>query len=225
MDLLRRIEWSGRAVRDLRAARRSRTDTAAELLALALALNHEGWTSEGITLGWEVHRRKGGQWSVTLMRAIYPLPYRAAVEQAAAKEGLDAGFVAGLMRQESMFDHDIVSAAGAVGLMQLMPRTATGLAGESGVTEFHTGQLQVPEINLMLGSRYLASLLRRFRGSRTGALISYNAGPHRFVSWRNFPEYSVDEELFIERIPFSETRRYVKNVEANAYIYRRLYDL
>ena len=225
MDLLRQIGWSGRAVRDLRAARRSRTDTTGQLLALALALNEAGWTSEGITLGWEVHRRKGGQWSVALMKAIYPLPYRAAVEQSAAREGLDPGFIAGLMRQESMFDHDIVSSAGAVGLMQLMPRTATGLAGESGVTEFHTGQLEVPEINLLLGSRYLASLLRRFRGSRTGALISYNAGPHRFVTWRDFPEYSVDEELFIERIPFNETRRYVKAVEANAYIYRRLYDL
>jgi soluble lytic murein transglycosylase len=225
MDLLRRIGWSGRAVRDLRAARGARVTTAAQLLALSQALNEEGWTSEGITLGWEVHRRKGGQWSVALMQAIYPLPYRSAVEHSAAREGLDPGFVAGLMRQESMFDHDIVSSAGAVGLMQLMPRTATGLAGESGVTEFHTGQLEVPEINLLLGSRYLASLLRRFSGSRTGALISYNAGPHRFVSWRDFPEYSVDEELFIERIPFNETRRYVKNVEANAYIYRRLYDL
>lgn len=225
MNLLRRIGWSGRAARDLRAARRSRNDTVGELLALALALNEAGWTSEGITLGWEVHRRKGGQWSVALMQAIYPLPYRAAVERTAAKEGLDPGFVAGLMRQESLFDHDIVSTAGAVGLMQLMPRTATGLAGESGVAEFHTGQLEVPEINLLLGSRYLASLLQRFSGSRTGALISYNAGPHRFVSWRNFPEYSVDEELFIERIPFSETRRYVKNVEANAYIYRRLYNM
>jgi soluble lytic murein transglycosylase-like protein len=225
MNLLRRVGWSGRAVRELRAARRARSDAPPQLLALSLALNQAGWTSEGIALGWEVHRRKGGQWSLALMRAIYPLPYRAAVEETAAREGLDPGFVAGLMRQESMFDHDVVSSAGAVGLMQLMPRTATGLAGETGVTEFHTGQLDVPEINLLLGSRYLASLLRRFRGSRTGALISYNAGPHRFVSWRDFPEYSVDEELFIERIPFDETRRYVKNVEANAYIYRRLYDL
>ena len=225
MDLLRQIGWPARAARDLRAVRRSRPDTPAQLLALAIALNEDGWTSEGIALAWEVHRQKGGQWSVALMQAIYPLPYRAAVEQVAANEGLDPGFVAGLMRQESLFDNDIVSAAGAVGLMQLMPRTAMGLAGETGVTEFHAGQLDVPEINLLLGSRYLASLLRRFSGSRTGALISYNAGPHRFVSWRDFPEYNVDEELFIERIPFEETRRYVKNVEANAYIYRRLYGL
>ncbi len=225
MNLLARLGWPERARREYRRFRFGAGEAAAQLLALSLALQDAGWTSEGVALGWEVHRRKGGQWSEPLMRAIYPLPYRDALVDAAHREGLDPGFVAGLARQESVFDREIVSPAGAIGLMQLMPRTAAGLAGETGMSEFRTDQLVVAEINMELGSRYLASLLRRFRGSRTAALMSYNAGPHRFVRWREFPEYAVDEELFIERIPFAETRRYVKNVEANAYIYRRLYDL
>ena len=81
-------------------------------------------------------------------------------------------------------------------------------------------------MNLRLGTRYLREQLDRFGGSRTAALIAYNAGPHRYIRWREFPEFNgSDPELAIDRIPFSETRRYVKAINAHAYVYRHLYGL
>jgi len=78
---------------------------------------------------------------------------------------------------------------------------------------------------MTLGARYLRDMLDRYGGSVTPALISYNAGPHRYVRWREYPEFQADAELMIERIPFSETRIYVKTIMAYRYIYRRLWGL
>lgn len=93
------------------------------------------------------------------------------------------------------------------------------------IAEFRSEQLVVPEVNLALGSRYLRELLERRGGSLVPALISYNAGPHRYLQWRDFVEREADPELFVERIPFRETRDYVKAVIALEYIYARLYGL
>jgi soluble lytic murein transglycosylase len=133
--------------------------------------------------------------------------------------------VAGVARQESAFDPRAVSSAGAVGLMQLMPATAAELARASRRPAPDRDALTNPELSLALGARYLADLLARFDGSRTAALISYNAGPRRYLRWRSYPEFRGDRELMIERIPFAETRRYVKAVLRNVELYRRLYDL
>jgi soluble lytic murein transglycosylase len=85
------------------------------------------------------------------------------------------------------------------------------------------GQLVVPEVNLTLGSRYLRELLSQYGGALVPALIAYNAGPHRYAAWRSFPEFSADRRLMIDRIPFGETRRYVKALIVNRYVYDRLY--
>jgi soluble lytic murein transglycosylase len=79
-----------------------------------------------------------------------------------------------------------------------------------------------PELNIHLGTTYLAELLARFDDRVGPALAGYNAGPHRVQRWSQFPEYG-DDELFMERIPYDETRDYLKKVQQNARIYRFLY--
>ncbi len=222
MNTLRLLGWSSRARHELQLAGDGRTPD--QSLALAISLNEAGWTKEGIARAWQVRRSKRG-WSEALLKAIYPLPYRTALEQAAALRGLEPSFVAGLTRRESLFDREVISVANAVGLMQLLPRTAADVAQRAGLSEFNASQLTTAQVNLLLGTQYLSDMLGRFGGSREAGLISYNAGPHRYLQWRDFVEREADPELFVERIPFRETRDYVKAVIALEYIYARLYGL
>jgi soluble lytic murein transglycosylase len=171
--------------------------------------------------GWRAKAKRVG-WSRPLLEAIYPLPFSGALADAARLRGLDARFVAGLARRESLFDPEIVSSANAVGLMQLLPQTARDVAPRAGLPEYRRSQLTVPQVNLLLGTQYLADMLERFDGDPIAGLISYNAGPHRFVRWREFPEFA-DPEARGERIPFRETREYVRAVTELAEIYRFLY--
>jgi soluble lytic murein transglycosylase len=222
---LRSLGWSGRAERELAAAMRSGGIPRSQLLPFAVALSEAGWARQGIRLGLRAHRGEGAKWTEAALRAVHPLPYRSAIEELARRHGLDAALVAGLIRRESLFEAEVVSSAGAVGLMQVLPRTALEMADDAGLETFDSAQLGVPEANLRLGTAYLARMLSRFDGSTPAALISYNAGPHRYLQWRHFPERAVDEELFVERIPFLETRVYAKEVTSNALIYGRLYRL
>ncbi len=221
MNLLRDIGWPERARREYRAVRQREPIDARRTLAFARALEEAGWTREGVAEAWRA-QAKLGRWSRTLLEAVYPLPYRGALAAAAGARGLPAHLVAGLTRRESLFDPEIVSSANAVGLMQLLPATARNVAPRAGIAEYHREQLVVPEINLRLGTRYLADLLERFDGRLEAGLIAYNAGPHRYLRWREFPEFS-DTEALVERIPFRETREYVRAVTGLAEIYRRLY--
>ncbi|UCG76807.1 MAG: transglycosylase SLT domain-containing protein [Gemmatimonadota bacterium] len=225
MERLRALGWPGRAERELDAGLRTKRLAVGQQLPLALALNEAGWTRRGIRLGLAAHRREGRQWSELTLRAVYPLPYRAAIAELSRLRELDPGLVAGLIRRESLFEADVVSSAGAVGLMQLLPRTALEMSRDAGLEDLSVAQLEVPEANLRLGTLYLRRMLQRFDSYLAAALISYNAGPHRYLRWREFPERSVDPELFVERIPFRETRIYAKEVTANAFVYDRLYDM
>jgi len=225
METLRALGWEDRAGWEFDVALGAGTVPRGQLLPLARALSERGWARRGIRLGLRARRREGGRWSEATLRAVYPLPYRTAIEELARLRGLDVALVAGLIRRESLFEADVVSSAGAVGLMQLLPRTALEMSREAGVAGFTGPQLEVPEVNLRLGTLYLERMLDRFDGSVIAALISYNAGPHRYLRWREFPELEADPELFVERIPFRETRVYAKEVTANALIYARLYGL
>jgi soluble lytic murein transglycosylase len=222
MDLLRELGWPDRARRELDAARSRGPTDVDQLLVFALALNRAGWTQQGVRLAWRVKARRE-RWSVALLEAVFPLPFSNALVTAARARGLEPELVAGVARRESLFDPDIVSAANAVGLMQLLPRTAQDVSRRAGLPEYQRSQLTVPQVNLLLGTRYMADLLDRFGGSRLAGLISYNAGPHRWLSWREFPELAAGEDQFVERIPFRETREYVRAVTELIAIYDRLY--
>ena len=198
-------------------------DRRALLLRLALALNGRGLTREGINLGWEV-RRLGGDWDRQLLSAVYPFPYREMASLEAEERGLDPFLMAGLIRQESAFWHEAKSRADARGLMQVLPGTGAELARARGPRGFDPEEhLYRPEINLHLGMAFFADLRRRFGDDLSILLSAYNAGPTRAVRWRRYPE-AGDLARFVERIPFSETRGYVKNVLLNREVYAWLYD-
>jgi soluble lytic murein transglycosylase len=191
------------------------------LYALGEALHDRVVPGQGVRVGWALQRREGA-WNDALLRLVYPFPYRGAIEREAGRNNLDPFLVAGLIRQESGFHAAARSPAGALGLMQIMPATGTSLARELGVGGFRTGRLTEPELNVRMGTRYLATMLARYGGRVGDALVAYNAGPTRMARWQSFPEHG-DAVLFVERIPFTETRNYVRIVQTNAAIYRALY--
>jgi soluble lytic murein transglycosylase len=146
----------------------------------------------------------------------YPLLYRDLLSTTAGRNQLDEAWVYGLIKQESAFVSDARSHAGAVGLMQLMPATAKSMAHKVSLKNFHTARLAEVETNLTLGTGYLRHILDDL-GSRVLATAAYNAGPGRARRWR--AETPLDGAIYIETIPFDETRDYVKKVMANFYIY------
>lgn len=188
---------------------------------LAEGLIARGWTIEGINRGWAL-LREGEAWNERLLRILYPYPNREMVEREAREWGIDPLLMAGLIRQESAWDRDIVSPAGAIGLMQVMPATGREVAAAIGPRGFTTASLESAEVNLHLGGRFLRDMLDRFGPDLPLVLAAYNAGPTRAARWRSLPE-AGDRHRLTERIPFDETRGYVKYVTRNLALYRALY--
>jgi soluble lytic murein transglycosylase len=154
-------------------------------------------------------------------RTAFPLPYESSLRMAAAGNHVDPMFIAGLVRQESAFESNAVSHQGAMGLMQVMPSTASKLARKLKV-RYARARLTDPGYNLKLGARYLADLIQVF-GTHEAALAAYNAGEDRVVQWTTGQNYLETAE-FVESIPFTETREYVQIVIRNAEVYRQVYD-
>ncbi len=153
---------------------------------------------------------------------VYPLAYWDLVRNLCAERGLDPFLVLGLMKQESLFVPDIASPAGAVGLMQIMPATASTVARELGLPGFRAALLEDPEINLRIGTAYLASLVQRYGAWWPRVLAAYNAGPDAVERWKAaMPEAEQDE--FVEIISYRETRIYVRKVLEGWFWYRKLY--
>ena len=156
-------------------------------------------------------------------RILFPLRYDGELRLAAQEEGVDPALVAALILQESSFDADALSRAGARGLMQVMPATGRRIARDKG-QRFRRAALHDPETSLDFGTHYLRQMSERFSGAVEQVLAAYNAGPHRVDAWTALRGELPPEE-FIESIPFSETRTYVTIVLANREQYRRLYGL
>ncbi len=190
------------------------------LYALAEALAERGYSQRAIRLGLRLDGTATP--SRRLLRILYPLPYRTLITEEARDRGLDPFLPAALIRQESMFEARITSHVGARGLMQIMPATGRRLAEAVGMDRWDPELLYHPEINVHLGTRYLAQHMESYDGSLPSVFSAYNAGAHRVERWSEFPEYGRDE-LFTERIPFRETRNYVKILTRNLAIYRGLY--
>jgi soluble lytic murein transglycosylase len=153
-------------------------------------------------------------------RAAFPLPYELNLRSEAARNQLDPMLVAGLIRQESAFESKAMSHAGAIGLMQVEPKTALKVARQLKVRYART-RLTDPGYNLQLGSRYLANLIQSF-GTPEAALAAYNAGEDRVAEWTTGQNYLETPE-FVESIPFTETREYVQIVIRNSEVYRSVY--
>jgi soluble lytic murein transglycosylase len=163
----------------------------------------------------------GGGASRPLLRAAYPVVHADALVEESRRNGLDPALVAGLIRQESSFNPKAVSAAGARGLMQLMPAVGASIASSHRFPMWNQALLLDPDVSLELGTAHLATSLTRSTPVAR-ALAAYNAGGSRVTRWVQRPG-SDDPELFTEWIPYAETRDYVRIVQRNAAIYRALY--
>ncbi|UCD34303.1 MAG: transglycosylase SLT domain-containing protein [Nitrospiraceae bacterium] len=151
----------------------------------------------------------------------YPLGYWSVVKPAADSMGVDAHLIAAVIREESRYNPSVTSWAGAVGLMQVMPATARRLKDAAGVSVRDNADLQDPGRNIALGTYYLAQLIQEFREIPL-ALAAYNAGENLLKKWLG--QYASDDmAAFVEHIPYSETRRYVKKVMKSYWQYRTLY--
>jgi len=152
---------------------------------------------------------------------LFPLREWNLIKSESEKYGLDPYFVAGLIRQESVFDPNARSRANARGLMQILPSTGKLVARKQGLGSVSAEDLYDPVISIKLGTQYLASLVDKF-GRIEYAAAAYNGGPGRVVRWlRERPEQEIEE--WIENIPITETRLYVQGVLRNAANYRRFY--
>lgn len=149
-----------------------------------------------------------------------PRAYAELVEDAARRHGVEPELLFAVMRVESVYNPRIISYAGAIGLMQIMPRTGRLIANSLGREEFTVDQLLVPEVNIDFAAWYLASLIRRFDGRLPLAIASYNGGPHNVRRWMRDHSESMPLDAFLERIPFSQTHRYVRRVLTHYAAYR-----
>jgi soluble lytic murein transglycosylase len=156
-----------------------------------------------------------------ILEVIFPLTYWDSIRRHSAQHGLDPYIIAALIAQESTFDPKIKSVANAWGLMQVVPATGRRLARSVGIRNFTTPMLTDAETNLRLGTLYFARLVKQFGGTHY-ALASYNAGENRVVRWKA-ERPGLDEDEFIDDIPFPETQNYVKRILGTAEDYRTLY--
>lgn len=163
--------------------------------------------------------RRAGLAGMTLLPQGWPV-----AASLPGNTGVDPALVLGVIRQESSFDSEETSPAGARGLMQLMPATAAEMAKKLDLRLAPASLTTDPQTNITLGAAYLAGLLARYQGSVPLAVAAYNAGPGRVTSWlagQDTPRPGSPDMIdWIEEIPFSETRNYVQRVIENQEIYR-----
>jgi len=155
---------------------------------------------------------------------FYPSVFSDQVKLEAGKYDLDPWLVESLIRQESMYSARSLSSAGARGLMQIMPKTGKQLYARTDPGQtFNKEILFKPEVNIRLGVRYLHDLSRKHKGNGVYILITYNAGPKVLRAWLNRFSSIKDMDVFVESIPYPETRGYVKHIFRNHGIYKGLY--
>jgi soluble lytic murein transglycosylase len=152
--------------------------------------------------------------------ALYPFPFVKVIEEQSQKHDLNPLLVTALIRQESRFEPEIHSKAGAVGLMQMMPKTGAWAAEHLNLKQY---ALENPNDNIRIGTWFLDQIHRTFKNNSLLAVASYNAGQGNLARWLE-QKNSMDSDEFVEAIPFDETKDYVKQVFGNYWNYLRLYD-
>lgn len=182
-----------------------------QLVAATHLANQYGWHQQAI------HTTiKAKQWNDLSIR--FPLAYQNNMMDSAKATTIKLEWLYAIARQESAFAQDARSSAGARGLMQLLPQTARQVAGNIGI-KFSSNDLYNANKNITLGSNYLKQLLDQFQGNRILATAAYNAGPHRVQRWLKNQPNTLPYDIWIETLPFYETRSYVQNVLAFSVIY------
>ncbi len=185
--------------------------TSEEQTQAALLADSWGWHSRAIATV-----AKAGEFDD--LRVRYPLPWRDVFEKHASTAGVSYSWTYGIARSESLFMRDIRSSAGAIGVMQLMPETGRRAAREIRLPWSGLATLTDSSSNILLGTHYLSQMFTRFGENRVLATAAYNAGPRRVEAW--LPDSgSLDARIWIENIPFNETRGYVRRVLADDAIF------
>jgi soluble lytic murein transglycosylase len=198
-----RIEW-GYAINNM---------SNDQLLIAAQLADKWGWQNRSIST-----LAKAEYWDEVKLR--FPLEYRERVEDETTVGGVSPAWAFAVIRQESAFVKDARSPAGALGLMQLMPRTARHVARSMRLKRPRHNDLLKSDINIRLGVNYLKKLQKRFSGNTVLATAAYNAGPSKVNRWlSNYDENNTD--LWIETVPYSETRDYLKRVMTYTIIYEQ----
>ena len=152
---------------------------------------------------------------------VFPRPYRNSIEEASSQSGLDPSYISAIMRQESSFDPLSISGANAYGLMQLLPSVAQSLAAKSGAPYHKPEDLLDPVLNIILGAQHLRNYWEEFDGQFILVTAAYNASPETVKTWVR-TRFQGDPLMFIEDVPYDETRVYVKLVLRNFINYLRL---
>ena len=172
----------------------------------AILASRWGWHSRAISAA-----ASAGEYDDLSLR--YPLPYHDIFRKYAQDASIPPTWAYGVARSESLFMRDVRSSAGAIGLMQLMPNTGREVAKQIRLPYAGLDTLTNPQSNIRLGTTYLGQMAERYGGNRVLATAAYNAGPHRVDAW--LPDAgTIDARVWIENIPFNETRKYVRRVMA-----------
>ena len=198
------VGQEGRGRSEWDAAIRSFSDE--EKMQAAILADRWGWHSRAISTAASLNEFDD-------LSLRYPLPYKKTFEQSSSLASIAPTWAYGVARSESLFMRDVRSSAGAVGLMQLMPATGRKVAKDISLPYSGLATLTNPISNIRLGTTYLGQMSKRYSGNQVLATAAYNAGPHRVDRW--LPKSgSLDARVWIENIPFTETRKYVKRVLA-----------
>lgn len=188
--------------------------SAAQIHQAAHLVSRWGWHHQGIR-----GAISSGRWHDMDLR--FPNPYPELFSRFAGERQIDPAWALAVTRQESAFWMGARSRVGARGLMQLMPATARATARRHGIRLAGLNELRRPEVNIRLGTAYLSEMADRFNGNQTYATAAYNAGPHRVAQWLE-ARGELPLDVWIETIPYDETRQYVQNVLSFRVIYERL---
>lgn len=213
------------AINELRHAQRVTGPSPVIEATIAWAYHQKGELRRAITLMRRAYPQflssAGQQLPPEIMQVIYPLTYWPLIQKYANAHKLDPYLIAALIAQESTFDAGIRSPANAWGLMQVVPATGRRIGQQIGIRNVQVSHLTNPETNVRIGTSYFARLVQQFGGTHY-ALASYNAGENRIVRWKA-ERPGIDEDEFIDDIPFPETQNYVKRILGTAEDYRILY--
>ncbi len=162
---------------------------------------------------------KGSEITPECLKLMYPRPWLSSVQKYCVQYNLPEYLLFALLRSESYFKPAVISRAGAVGLAQLMKPTAAGIAKQLKISDYN---LNNPDTNIMFGAYYISDMIKRNGGKIMPALCSYNAGPNAVKRWKKqFGNMSID--LFLESLPYAETRGYGRNLLTASVIYGMLY--
>ncbi len=196
----------------------------AAMVSLAGIMNHYGDYGYASGLGAIlIHNDKPLVKNANFLKLVYPRPYLSYVNRYANYYGIPADLIYAVMKQESLYNPASYSSASATGLMQIIPSTGYYIARKIRRYNFNPSMLYSKSININFGSYYLKALLDKFGNKKYLAIASYNAGPNAVNYWKNRLFKGKNMLLFIESIPFNQTRNYVKKVLANYYLYNAIY--